>query len=296
MVVARPHRGADAIGRKRRPREACPPNPPPKLLPAPDNRQLGDLSRHDLDHIATSIGLDPTRYKSRRNLVTAIHAHRQTLAALDREALADVLLWAHRPFPTGATNEQLAEEVARIRTMRFAGLSHRGLLALARVRGVPNLRGDEPVPVLVRKLRHREGLFARLSRKRRAILGAFVARMVGEDLDAPAVPRPVSPAAGPGTAQRREPTIKESIEESGLIGGLTDRLKKAGDSYINEKLDEIEARIDRKLDEIDRRLAEWRDKEIANRLRILKITLWASVAVSAASLLYLYIKVYFVGK
>ena len=49
------------------------------------------------------------------------------------------------------------------------------------------------------------------------------------------------------------------------------------------------ARIDRKLDEIDRRLGDWRDKEIANRIRILKITLWASVIVGVVSLLYSYI-------
>ena len=43
-----------------------------------------------------------------------------------------------------------------------------------------------------------------------------------------------------------------------------------------------------------RRLAEWRDKEIANRIRILKITLWASVIVGAFSLIYSYVKVYLV--
>ena len=88
--------------------------------------------------------------------------------------------------------------------------------------------------------------------------------------------------------------MKQEIEEAGLIGGITNRLKKTADSYVNQKLDEIEARIDRKLDEIDRRLAEWRDKEIANRIRILKITLWASVIVGVFSLMYSYVKVYFV--
>src|SRR2546430_13668249 len=68
-------------------------------------------------------------------------------------------------------------------------------------------------------------------------------------------------------------TIKDEIEESGLLGGIAGRIKKSADAYVNQKLDEIESRIDRKLDEIDRRLAEWRDKEIANRIRILKITL-----------------------
>ena len=47
---------------------------------------------------------------------------------------------------------------------------------------------------------------------------------------------------------------------------------------------------------IDRRLAEWRDKEIANRLRILKITLWASVIVASLSLIYSYVKVNFYDK
>jgi hypothetical protein len=78
-----------------------------------------------------------------------------------------------------------------------------------------------------------------------------------------------------------------------LIGGLAGRIKREADVYLNQKLDEIEARIDRKLDEIDRRLAEWRDREIANRIRILKITLWASVIVAAVSLVYSYVKVYF---
>ena len=69
------------------------------------------------------------------------------------------------------------------------------------------------------------------------------------------------------------------LKKRGLFGGLAGRIKKSADGYVNQKLDEIEARIDRKLDEIDRRLAEWRDKEIANRILILKITLWASVIV-----------------
>ena len=102
-----------------------------------------------------------------------------------------------------------------------------------------------------------------------------------------------TPAVSPVAPSGRSASIKEDIEESGLLGGITNRLKKSADSYVNQKLDEIEARIDRKLDEIDRRLAEWRDKEIANRIRILKITLWASVIVGAFSLIYTYVKVYF---
>src|SRR5207248_1122537 len=95
------------------------------------------------------------------------------------------------------------------------------------------------------------------------------------------------PPTQPGAAGAA--SVKQDIEEAGLFGGIASRVKKSADAYLNQKLDEIEARIDRKLDEIDRRLAEWRDKEIANRIRILKITLWASVIVSIVSLIYAYI-------
>jgi hypothetical protein len=90
----------------------------------------------------------------------------------------------------------------------------------------------------------------------------------------------------------RSTTVQDEIEDSGVIGGITSRIKKSADSYLNQKLDDIEARIDRKLDEIDRRLAEWRDKEIANRIRILKITLWVTVTVAACSLVYTYLQTY----
>jgi hypothetical protein len=269
-------------------------------------RQLQDLPRDELEHLAEDLGLDHTRSKTRQHLVAAIHERRQMIAAMDRDAMLDVIRWGRRPVPANAPKEQLALEIARIKSMRFSGLSHRGLVALAVMRGVP-LRGDEDVPALVRKLRRQEGLFSRLNRKRRAIIGSLVSNMLGEDEPSAEYqylpPQQSGPSASSSghqqnataapTATATQGSIKEEIEESGLFGGLASRVKRSADSYLNQKLDEIEARIDRKLDEIDRRLAEWRDKEIANRIRILKITLWASVIVSAVSLIYLYIKAYF---
>jgi len=186
-----------------------------------------------------------------------------------------------------------------VKSMRFEGLPQRGLSILAKLRGA-RVSGDEPVPILVRKLKKQEGFFSRLNRKRRAMLGSIVSNMLGEDdRDTDYQYLPPQPGAGssPGVSaapSAGDASIKDEIEESGLFGGLANRVKKTADSYINQKLDEIEARIDRKLDEIDRRLAEWRDKEIANRIRILKITLWASVIVGAFSLIYSYIVTYFV--
>jgi len=181
--------------------------------------------------------------------------------------------------------------------MRFEGLSQRGLVILAKLRGVRIGPSDE-IPALVKKLKKQEGFFTRLNRKRRAMIGSIVSNMLGESSEAAGASDyqflPPTDAAGPaaaaGPANQALPSIKDEIEEAGLFGGIAGRIKRSADEYLNQKLDDIEARIDRKLDEIDRRLGEWRDKEIANRIRILKITLWASVIVGAFSLLYVYIK------
>src|SRR5689334_20703325 len=265
---------------------------------APTNqpsRQLFDLPKDELETLAEEFGLDPTRYKSRQHLVAAIHDRRQMIAAQDREAMIDVVRWGRRPVASNATKEQLALEIARIKSMKFNGLTQRGLVVLARMRGL-HPRGDEPIPILVRHLRKQEGFFTRLNRRRRAWIGSMVSNMLGED-DAGAEYQFLPPqsgssaASGAAASAARAASIKDEIEESGLVGGLTSRIKRTADAYLNQKLDEIEARIDRKLDEIDRRLAEWRDKEIANRIRILKITLWASVIVGAFSLIYSYVTV-----
>ena len=272
-------------------------------------RQLSELPKDELEHLAEEYGLDPADFKTRQHLVAGIHERRQMIASLDRDAMLDVIRWGRRPVTVNANKEQIAQEIARIRSMKFAGLSQRGLVVLARMRGIA-CGQDEPVPVLVKRLKKQEGLFSRLNRKRRAMLGSLVSRMVGDDggsatdyqfLPGDGTAGPTGPGASPGAgpsavASAAPPTsIKEDIEEAGLFGGITSRLKKSADAYVNQKLDEIEARIDRKLDEIDRRLAEWRDKEIANRIRIMKITLWASVIVAMVSLIYAYVKVYFVG-
>jgi hypothetical protein len=260
-------------------------------------RQLADLPRDELEHLAEEYGLDPTRYKRRQDLVAAIHDRRQMIASLDREAMLDVVRWGRRPVTANASKDQIAQEIARIRSMRFAGLSQRGLAVLARLRGV-DAGAQDDVPVLVKKLKRKEGFFGKLNRKRRSMVASWVARMIGEDESGadygylPPAGQSTSSAATAGAAGR-DSSLKHEIEESGLIGGITSRLKKTADSYVNQKLDEIESRIDRKLDEIDRRLAEWRDREIANRIRILKITLWASVLVGAFSLIYSYVVVYF---
>jgi hypothetical protein len=260
-------------------------------------RQLEKLPKDELENLAEDLGLDATRFKSPKMLVSAIHERRQMIGAMDREAMLDVVQWGRRAVPSNASKEQLALEIARIQSMRFDGLSPQGLVVLAVMRGVP-IRGDEDPPGMMRKLKRQEGFFNRLNRKRRAMIGSIVSNMLGADeppTDYQFLPPQQSntPQAPSPPSQASSGSIKDEIEESGLFGGLASRVKRTADVYLNQKLDEVEARIDRKLDEIDRRLAEWRDKEVANRLRILKITLWASVIVAALSLVYSYVKVYF---
>jgi hypothetical protein len=305
MSAASPN-NFDAGDVKLLPNEGTALAPIPSVPPAPPSpssspsRQLSEIPKDELEALAEDFGLDPTRFKTRQHLVLAIHERRQLIASMDREAMLDVVRWGRRPVTINASKERIAQEIARIRSMKFSGLSQRGLIVLAQLRDV-SVQGDEPVPILIRKLKRQEGFFTKLNRKRRAALGSLVSKVIGEDeaeKEYQFLPAPQQPS-GPSTGSAPPPrpsSIKEDIEESGLLGGLTNRIKKTADGYVNQKLDEIESRIDRKLDEIDRRLAEWRDKEIANRIRILKITLWASVIVGAFSLIYSYVKVYLVGK
>lgn len=162
------------------------------------------MPRDELNHLAEEFGLDPTEYKTRQHLVAAIHDRRQLIAGLDREAMLDVVRWGRRPVTASATKEQIAQEIARIRLMKFSGLSQRGLLVLVRLRGLiaPD---DAPVPALIRSLKKKEGLFSKLNRKRRAALGSLVANMIGEEgsasdyqfLPSDPAPRSEAPSAAP---------------------------------------------------------------------------------------------------
>src|SRR5690242_8751124 len=79
----------------------------------PPTRQLSELPRDELDHLAEEFGLDATRFKTRQALVVAIHDRRQMIASLDRGAMLDVVRWGRRPVTANATKEQIAQEIAR---------------------------------------------------------------------------------------------------------------------------------------------------------------------------------------
>ena len=211
--------------------------------------------------------------------LTQIISDRQTLIAeIDRQTLLELARWGHEPVKPSADKAEIAGRICAIRRMRFGGLSHQALHALARLRGVevdPLADARE----VIRALKRAESLSGIISRKRRRLVGKLVSKVLG-DAAPPAADAP----------NGRADSLKEHIEDRGLVGGLAGKLRGAADEYVAVKLDEIEQRIDRKLDQIDRRLAEWRDREIANRLRIVKITLTVSVIVALLSVLMAYLK------
>jgi hypothetical protein len=252
--------------------------------------RLGDIPEKQLDQIATDLGLSRDDFPDKNSLIAAILDRQTLIGTLDRTVLLELLAWSGQTAPASASREQLVAEVVKNKSMRFGSLSAAALITLARLRGFPvddNATHDQAIDALKSK----EGFWDRMARKRRQLVGKWVSKIIGEapdvDTSAPAPDNSVAQRAVSG-----ERKIEHDIEDTGLIAGLTNRVKRTADQYLNQKLDEIEARIDRKLDEIDQKLSQWRDKEIANRVRILKISLWVTVAVGGATLLISYLSVY----
>jgi hypothetical protein len=243
---------------------------------------IGELPVDELIHYGRQLGLSLDAEMIRSEILRRIRERQELLAALDRRALLDIVIWARRPVRESASKEQLAREIAAIGRMDFNGLSDEGLKALAKLRGV-RIFATEPREMIEARLRDSEPFWDRVRRKRRSIVGSLVSKIVHES-SADSEDYRFLPEDKGG------PSLKEQIADEGLVGGLARKIRGAADDYVREKLDEIEARIDHKLDEIDRRLAEWRDREIANRLRIIKITLFASVLVAVLSLAYNFLK------
>ncbi len=223
---------------------------------------------------------------SREELIKIIEDRLKVIETIPREALMDIVIWAHRPVSQSTDNLALIREISHIQFTRFEGLSHRGLLALAKLKGI-NVREDMPTEKLRRVLMDSEGLSGWIARKRREIIAKVIGKLI-DDENKTSREYQFLP-----DKQDNGPSLQKTIEQQGVVGGIASKLKGAADDYINAKLDEIEKRIDQKLDEIDRRLAEWRDQEIANRLKIIKITLIASAIIALISLVYSYLKTLF---
>ena len=191
----------------------------------------------------------------------------------------DIMSWAKLPVPSQPDKLVVAQTIIANTRRHYQGLSHRALQALALLRNL-RVSPEDSAKKIIRRLRRSEGLWGRVLRKRNQWLGSMLSEMIDAEREAE-VP--------PGSDEPSKATLQDHIEEKGLIGGLGSGLRGVADGYVREKMEEIEARIDYKLDEIDRRLAEWRNRELTNRLRLIKITLLVSVAIALLSLFYTYL-------
>jgi hypothetical protein len=259
----------------------------PRKQPSPREQAaaLSDLPPDELLRYGLELGLDLDQDIPPEEMIRRIRARHELLIDLDRDALLDVIVWSRSPVRRSASKDQLAREIARAQRTNYQSLSRRGLVALARLRGIAARESDN-AEELIARLRKRDGFWNRLTRKRRSLAASFVTRLLTTSHQEGADEYRFLPEeAAEGTASDQE-SLKTQIEEHGVVGGLASRLRGAADDYVHAKLEEIEARIDAKLDAIDQRLAEWRDREVANRLKILRITLIFTVLVAVLSLGY----------
>src|SRR5947207_15789248 len=77
------------------------------------SKQLADLPKDELEHLAEDFGVDATRYKTRQVLLAAIHERRQAIAAMDREAVLDDVRRGRRPLSVNASKDQTAMRFVR---------------------------------------------------------------------------------------------------------------------------------------------------------------------------------------
>ena len=245
---------------------------------------LSQLPWDELKAYAGNLGVAFNRDAGQGEILRLIRQRQEILLDLDRQALLDICIWARRPVRQSAGKEELAKEIATINKMRFEGLSDPGLYALGKLNQLPVSPTDDR-DQMIRLLKKSEPFGKYVQRKRRRLMASLINKLI-----APAPAEAERDQADYQFLPEDERSLKQTIEEDGVVGGITRKIKGVADDYVREKLDEIERRIDRKLDEIDGRLAEWRDREIHNRLRIIKITLIASIIVALLSLGYDYVR------
>ena len=239
---------------------------------------LSELPHDELLSYGRGLGLALDDRTPEGELLRLIRERQELLLELDRDAMLDVVVWARRPVRESAGKEELAGRIAPISRGNFAGLSHRGLVVLARLRGL-EVSAESERGAIEAALKRADGVWGRIMRRRRSVVGSFLANVVCHGATGRAAEYRFLP-------EETGDSIKTHIEEEGMVGGIARKLRGVADDYVHEKLDEIEARIDRKLDEIDKRLGEWRDREVSNRLKILKITLIVSIIVALLGLGY----------
>ena len=183
------------------------------------------MPKDELEHFAEEFGLDPSDYQTRQNLVAAIHERRQLIAAMDREAMLDVVRWGRRPVAVNVSKEDLAQrdrphQADAIRGTFAARIDRPGETAR---RTTGRRRADAGAGPQTQKTGR---LFQTLNRKRRAWLGSVVANMIGEEPKERISSFSPSDTNTAATVSQETATIRDDIEEAGLIGGIANAHQK----------------------------------------------------------------------
>ncbi|RJP33186.1 MAG: hypothetical protein C4547_12755 [Phycisphaerales bacterium] len=249
---------------------------------------IADLPDDELLRFGRELGLELAQDTPRGQRLRLIRQRQELIRGLDRDALLDIVMWVRWPVRREASNDELARIIIRSTHDEYETLTCRGLDALARLRGVEPGAGESR-EALTARIRRAEGLGARFRRLRRSVIGSLLSRVLEPAQDS----MPRASASGEYhflPDEERGDAVRRRIENEGVVGGIARTLRGVADDYVREKLDEIERRIDAKLDQIDERMQEWRDRELANRIRLMRITLVTAVIVAVISLGYHYVQ------
>jgi hypothetical protein len=202
------------------------------------------------------------------------------LEEIHRGALHDLAAWAGVDVSAEESAAALLARIATAGDAPFEQLSTRGLRLLAEAREIP-IESETSRVELIRRLRRARSWRDSWRAHRRRMAGSLISRA----LSTTPGPGPAGPIHS-GGAER----LKQRVQRHGVVAGIAGELRGAADSYVAQKLDEIERRVDAKLDQIDDRLRQWRDREVATRLRLLKLTLIVAILVALISLGYDYVR------
>jgi len=251
------------------------PVPAPMVPEPPERPRELPTGRVELETVAEGYAVTVDPEDSAETLAEKVRAVRRAIDEVPRHRLVSLLEWAGLPYDAAAASkDRMARKILRAKFRDFAGLEVEDMRALARLRGVEYADVDD-AKALARKLDPR-GLVSRLWNKVTGrVVGMLLASVPDEEMD-----------EGPEGAGEESLAMKRHIRQKGLMEGVKTYVRSSLDSYLLEKMDEIEERVDTKLEEIDRKMDLWREKEVRYRLRLIKITLVAAVLVALVSLVY----------
>ena len=237
-------------------------------------RTLEELSDVELRGLAEELGLGPAAKETRSGLVARIRSRQQSISGVSREELARILRWAGEEVTDFDAKDPLVRRFYRVNFRRTAGLSTEDLRIVARMHGMTFDEATSPEELA--------RMIETSARRWTDVLKRAGGRVVG------LITRKAARTSG---AEETPPLAEEQegVVSAGLKKGFKAALRFGVDDYVKEKLDEIEARIDRKLEELDRKMDEWRLREVRHRLRIIKYTIIATVIVAVISIIYKYL-------